>query len=286
MAIIFGLIFLVEKIVWRLLRGDLRQIWQRQTSLLKFIIIISVFLFFVIGKFMDKMILPNAPRLFGLIGYVITLVFIIFIVWILIRRTYARLIIISSLGFILISGILFLVNSVSFRSKKSVETSSIEKLGSLSYVSWAPSGNLDKSGVVLHKNGSTYDGLNFYTSLSKGEAYLIDMNGKVLHIWSRDLKGKDLWENAKCCKNGDVLVGNKDSDFVLLDWESQIKWSVELRTHHNIIIREDIIYANMREDKLEFWHGLPIPMLSDYFAVLSMNGQLRKKIYVYKLVKD
>ena len=51
-------------------------------------------------------------------------------------------------------------------------------------------------------------------------------------------------------------------------------------------IPEGKIYALSRENRLVFWHGIPVPILGDYITILSPDGNITKKIYLYDLVKE
>jgi len=46
------------------------------------------------------------------------------------------------------------------------------------------------------------------------------------------------------------------------------------------------ILCNFREDRLVFWHAVPVPITSDCIVVLSSKGDIIKKVHIYDLIKD
>jgi len=166
----------------------------------------------------------------------------------------------------------------------------MSKLRSLPYLEWIPAKeDMDKSGVVGHDHELALDGLNVYSSWTLPEAYLVDMDGKVVHKWSKGIAGCRKWkDHVELCKNGDLLVLAQDKMIICLDWNSNVRWKQELRVHHDVFPDEDnqTFYVLAREDGIVYWHGIPVPILSDYIAVLSPQNGVHRKIHLYELVKD
>ena len=125
-------------------------------------------------------------------------------------------------------GLLSFVNSVISGSSGSVGANSTKSLQSLGYVDWVPAAeSIEKTGVVRYERQSAFEGLNLYNSLTLPEAYLIDMEGNVVHKWSEEIKdGAYLNHNVhhvEMCEGGDVLLVVRDKVLVCLDWDSNLK---------------------------------------------------------------
>jgi hypothetical protein len=159
-------------------------------------------------------------------------------------------------------------------------------LSSLPYVDWTPSAELEKVSVTRNEPEHSFKGINIFNSMALAQAYLVDMEGKILHTWS-DSNSKNRWnEHVELCRNGDLLVILKDQMLMRFDWDSTIKWTNKLRCHHEIIEdKNDDIYVLSRRDEMAFVAGFPVPVLSDYIAVISSDGKIKKEIPILKAVK-
>ncbi len=81
----------------------------------------------------------------------------------------------------------------------------------------------------------SYEGLNIFNYLEHPKVYIIDMLGKVVHIWSWD--AKSMINHAEICSNGDlVAIDNNNQLVVKLDWDSNVKWMKNMSGHHDISI--------------------------------------------------
>ncbi|MHC4293700.1 MAG: aryl-sulfate sulfotransferase, partial [Planctomycetota bacterium] len=166
------------------------------------------------------------------------------------------------------------------------QSSSQEVLASLPYFDWAPAENPEKVSVTKYDPEFSFKGINIFTSMTKAQAYLIDMNGKPLHTWYDSNKDNKWNEHVRVCPNGDLLVILKDEMLMRLDWDSNIKWINKLRCHHQITLDENgDIYLLARKDKMIFIAGFPVPIVNDYIVVLSSDGKTKSQIPLLKAVK-
>jgi len=285
-AILFGLLLLLANIIWYILPRNLKCTYKGKKNIYNRIVVFSTLFFYIVGKFVYKICLPEASGIVSSIGIVTTFVFAIFFIWSMINRNNKRTIIIPCIGFILFIALLSFVNSITIESNGNPDAGNLEILKSLPYVGWSPAENeIEKVGVLHYDRNLAFDGLNLHQSLYMPEASLIDMNGNVVHKWF--FTPKDRTYISKLCKNGNLLVGVRDGMLILMDWYSNIKWMKELRLHHEITVdKTDMIYILSREENLMFWHGIPVPILCDYIKVLSMDGELKRTINIYDLVKE
>jgi hypothetical protein len=287
-AILFGLLVLVMNLIWKLLPRRFEKTYGGKRGRLNVIVFLSLLLFLFVAVVVDVLFLRGASGFIGSLGNAGTLVFAVFWGWSLIKRNRVRTIVGGSVVFILFIVILSFASSNPLRTGEITVVGSMKKIKSLPYVAWVPAiGTIEKAGVVRYDPKLAFDGLNLYNSQTSPEAYLIDMHGNVVHKWTKDIPGGNDWDYVEMCKNGDLLVNAKDQMLIRLDWNSDVRWKRKQRFHHDMSFGEDRkIYAITREDKLVFWHWIPVPILSDYITVLSPSGEIEKKVYLYDLVKE
>lgn len=168
---------------------------------------------------------------------------------------------------------------------------------------WHPAAHADR-GVTVHDPARVQDGVTLYTSGHEAAAYLISMDGEVLHEWRRPFS--TVWNEsapiaqpqpdshvyfrkAMVYPNGDLLAvyeGVGDTPYgyglVKLDRNSEVIWTYWGRTHHDIDIGPDgRIYALVHElvnEPLQGFGNLASPRLDDFLVVLSPDGEELMKI--------
>ncbi|MGH6899107.1 MAG: arylsulfotransferase family protein [Geminicoccaceae bacterium] len=172
---------------------------------------------------------------------------------------------------------------------------------------WPPARSSDQ-GVTVHDPARVQDGVTLYTSGHEAAAYLIAMDGEVLHEWRRPFS--TVWdESARTTRqqpdshvyfrtaavypNGDLLAvyeGVGDTPYgyglVKLDRNSEVIWRYSGHAHHDIDIGPDgRIYALTHEfvdAPLEGFDNLASPRLDDFLVVLSPEGEeLRKTSLIH-----
>ena len=289
-AILFGLLMLTANFVWRLFPEDFKKTRRVTKRRFDTIIFSSALFFYITSGLIDEIYLRGMSGLTRLLGIVTILGFAVFWGRGLIRRTKIKTMAIGSVIFVLLIVSVLLIGSISFKTGKTAVSSPLAKLGSLPYLDWVPAEkDIEKKGVIQYDPNLTSDGLNLYSSATENEAYLIDMQGNIVHRWSEDTLSRDVEkQHVELCKNGDLLAIMKDLMLMRLDWDSKVKWKTNIRIHHDVYTDENkqMYYVLAREDAMVFWHKIPLPILSDFIAVLSWEGKAKKKIYLYNLIKE
>jgi Arylsulfotransferase (ASST) len=176
---------------------------------------------------------------------------------------------------------------------------------------WFPARGPDK-GVTVHNPARAQAGVTLYTSGHEAAAFLIGMDGEVLHEWRRPFS--TVWNpsaavqrpqpdshvyfrKAMVYPNGDLLAvyeGVGDTPYgygvVKLDRNSEVIWSYLSSAHHDIDIGPDgRIYALTHEfadDPRERFEMLAAPRLDDFLVVLSPEGEELKKIWLIDAVAE
>jgi len=166
--------------------------------------------------------------------------------------------------------------------------SSMEVLKSLPYVGWTPAKeDINKKGVTKYDAAKAFEGVNLFMSAGGLEVHLIDMKGRPLHTWSAKRSGHRFHEMAKLLPNGDLLAIVYSRNLVRMDWNSNVKWVNDKRYHHEITTAPDgNFYVLGREDKLEILFGLPVPFVTDYIAVISPDGKVKRKLHLFNIARE
>jgi hypothetical protein len=117
----------------------------------------------------------------------------------------------------------------------------LEKLRSVPYTSvTSEKVSADTAGVVLVDRDRAWPGYNFYCSRVTPEAFLMDMDGRVVHTWRYDgHEDHNLWDHAIMLENGDIIVLDKFRYILQLDWESNLVWDKKLEVHHDVARADD-----------------------------------------------
>ncbi|RKY10560.1 MAG: hypothetical protein DRP65_06405 [Planctomycetota bacterium] len=173
------------------------------------------------------------------------------------------------------------------KRRSSGGASSIKALKSLPYVGWTPAKeDISKRGVTKYDASKAFDGINLFMSAGGLEVHLIDMKGKRLHTWSARRSGHRFHEMAKLLPNGDLLAIVYSRNLVRMDWDSNVKWVNDKRYNHEITDAPGPdFYVLGREDTMDVLFGLPVPFITDYIAVISPDGQTKRKIPLLKAAR-
>jgi hypothetical protein len=168
---------------------------------------------------------------------------------------------------------------------------------------WHPAPGTDR-GVTVHDPAHAQDGLTLYTSGHEAAAFLIGMDGEVLHEWRRPYS--TVWDESAAVKrpqpdshvyfrkamvypNGDLLAvyeGVGDTPYgygvVKLDRNSEVLWSYLAHTHHDLDIGPDgriyVLTHEFVDERLEGFGRLASPRLDDFLVILSPDGEELSKI--------
>ncbi|MBD3388501.1 MAG: hypothetical protein GF416_05465 [Candidatus Altiarchaeales archaeon] len=168
------------------------------------------------------------------------------------------------------------------------DDSSLEGLKSLPYVQWSDveEGEESLKGVVNYERGKAYPGYNLFNYDDGTQAQILDMEGRVVHIWHRNRSDyRDHgWNQVRMDDEGNLYAIVRDKALLKLDWDSNVLWSVEVPAHHDVAFSEDgSVYVYTRKQITIDHDGGEIPILNDYITVLSPDGSVVKALSVYGL---
>jgi hypothetical protein len=170
----------------------------------------------------------------------------------------------------------------------------------------------DQRGVTINKPGRASPGATLYTSGHEAAAYLIALDGAVLHKWQRPFSS--VWNETAAVKkpqpdshvymrkavvfeNGDLLAvyeGAGDTPYgyglVKLDKDSNVIWSFLEPVHHDFDIAPDgRIFALTQaivDTPLPQFDHLATPRLEDFLVELTPDGKPIRRFSVQAFVDN
>lgn len=168
-----------------------------------------------------------------------------------------------------------------------------DRLRSIPYIEHAFDPAHATRGVSAPRPGRAAPGVNFYYpwAWGRGEAYLIDMEGRTLWRWTLEnyyrRAGRRPWtEHFELLPDGSVIVVTKDDAVVKLDRDSRVLWATPLRAHHDASVAFDgRIWALSHARRLVPAIHPTVPIEADAISVLSPAGKLLHEIPVLKLLE-
>jgi len=126
----------------------------------------------------------------------------------------------------------------------------MDKLRSLPYVTGSQPSAL-RTGVTVHDENRAYQGYNLYSSAHAPEAYLCNMEGRVIHRWRLERKeawpSRDEFDPARprhyfrrihMYRNGDLLGIYEYTGVVRINAQSQLLWAHQGWNHHDVFVGE------------------------------------------------
>lgn len=151
----------------------------------------------------------------------------------------------------------------------------------------------DRPAVLFHDRSAVSPGLNLYTSGHAAEAFLTDMDGRVLHRWAYPLRrlwpdlyeadpevGKlEYWRRAYLYPNGDLLAIYEGLGLVKLDRRSNMLWAHRGGIHHDLFVTDDgRIHVLNREGRVLPRLRPGEPVLEDFVTVFSPDGRVVERL--------
>lgn len=159
-------------------------------------------------------------------------------------------------------------------------------LEALPYASWTDRGADTVSGVVVHDRDRASPGLNLFASLARTSAMLMDMDGAIVHRWSRET-GKE-WGHVELMPNGTLLVLSESPfELVALDWDSSILWKSDEHVHHDLDVSDngDIYVLTASTEQVDFGGG-ELPIREQPIVVLDSQGRFKQRIFLSSVLRD
>lgn len=184
------------------------------------------------------------------------------------------------------------------RSRKDAqELARLRSLGYVAGVQEGPAGD----GVVFHSPQHAQQGWNLYCAGHQPEAYLMDMEGRVVHTWKvtfqqafPNLEEKPYsYPNAravlravKLLPGGDLLAIFEGQGLVRLNRDSEVIWSRFNGAHHAVTTWDDgNIYVLTRDALIRDEIAGGRPILEEFITVLTPAGDLVRRISLLEALR-
>ena len=135
----------------------------------------------------------------------------------------------------------------------------LEQLRSVPYTTVsAEKASASKSGVMIYDRERAWPGYNLYCSETLREAYLLNMEGAVVHTWTYPDYAPRRWADVEMSGNGDLLIVSLNNALIKLDWNSNLLWVRRMIVHHEVTsVPEDSSIYVLSSETAEY-RGTPV----------------------------
>lgn len=171
----------------------------------------------------------------------------------------------------------------------------VEKLNAIGYLQGYEEASEHES-VTVHEPALAHAGLNLYVSGHDPAAYLMDMDGNLLHEWSYEhhvdwMVGEggaprshpEYWRRVHAFPNGDLLAIYEGLGIIKLDRRSHLIWVNRNGAHHDLQVTEDSsIHVLTRIARLNTEIHPTEPVLEDFISVLTPEGVTSKEFSLFR----
>jgi hypothetical protein len=163
-----------------------------------------------------------------------------------------------------------------------------------------------RKNVSLYNEELAFHGVNLYVSAHASEAFLADMNGRILHKWqydyrrfrrdfgvtdeqdrySRQARSEDqdyLWRRVHLFENGHILAMYVDIALIELDRQSNVVWTYFNRCHHDVDVDDEgRMYVLTRKASLVPQINRTMEVLEDFVTVLGPDGTEEESVSIVR----
>lgn len=221
------------------------------------------------------------------------------------RKYFVGATLVLGMGLLCLSGgRLFVCSFVTSEKPSSDPETTIRVLESLPYVGTVTETHESQRlrDVVSFNRLKAYAGWNLYCNHTKPDgtrftkdmsgAFLLDMEGKLVHRWLFNESPNAIWEHVKAYPDGSVvaiLPEHVNPGLVKLAWDSNLVFAVSGRFHHDFDIGHNgTIYALTTKPQVaRLDDGCELHIeLFNYLTVISREGDIVKEIELFELFKN
>jgi hypothetical protein len=173
----------------------------------------------------------------------------------------------------------------------------LEALNQIGYAAGvgAPGG---RRGVTTHDGERTDPGLNLWNSGHAEIAYLMDMEGRIVHQWSFDIDSQltdeqsarfepRRWRRVHLFPDGDLLAIYEGHFLIKLDRHSRLLWMYDGGAHHDVFVHSDgSIYVLTRKARVVPFVHPNRACLEDFVAVLDRDGRELTRVSILEAFRN
>jgi hypothetical protein len=271
-------------VVWRFLRPRWRAFYAEHRIRFVMIQLAAISFFLGMGFWLNRYWLPHRMHPMSLAVDAVVLIYAVLLLWTLLSPSRRKMIMAIPVTLALAAVTLLLVGLAPGAGSQGGG----DALSTLGYLTWVPAeGGAENAGVVYHDSTKAYAGVNIYGPRSSARAYLMDMDGEILHTWARTISPHDDWHHIELLPNGDLIALVRQEFVLCLDWDSNVRWVRQLRAHHDIAVSDSgDVYTLTWAERVVRCHGLPVPILDDLITVLAPDGTDKRTIWLYDILGE
>ena len=160
----------------------------------------------------------------------------------------------------------------------------VEKLlVALPYVGGTFDPNSELTGTLVDKREKAFKGLSFYGSRDEDRAFLIEMDGTVVHEW---IFPSFRWQGLELLPNGDVLAVKNGKHLIRVNKDSELLWSYPADFHHSVWVDQGDIYALISEPRLVPEYHPTVNIRDDLLLILTEDGEPKEKVSFMDVFMD
>jgi hypothetical protein len=167
------------------------------------------------------------------------------------------------------------------------KTAPLTALKTLPYVQSSFDPASESRGVLIFNSTKAQPGVNFYSQQGHNRAYLLDMQGNVLHEWSYRYPAPANWHNAELLGDGSLLVVVENYALFKIDRCSQLVWSYEARAHHGVSVDGQGSIYGARWELVDAEDARSAAaVLDERITILTAEGVQKDELSVMELLRD
>jgi len=149
----------------------------------------------------------------------------------------------------------------------------LERIATLGYITASEPAHV-VAGVTVH-DADACDGYTIYVSRGYPGAFLIDMSGRILHVW-REYESKE-WARAWIYPDGGILaMSSQPARLARFDRNSNLLWTyggTGLDAHHDFrVLADGRVYVLMRSAQILDWLR-ETPLMAETLCILEPDGE-------------
>ncbi|MFH1408767.1 MAG: arylsulfotransferase family protein, partial [Nanoarchaeota archaeon] len=154
--------------------------------------------------------------------------------------------------------------------------------------------DLSQMGVMVNEEGKAYKGINIFHSEEKQEAYLMDLEGNIIHTWRKAYRCENgcAWHHVEMDREGNLYVIWKHYLIIKLDWNSSLNLGAfqRNRPHHDMEISDEGEVLSLQRGFINISctsPECPVTVIADAIMLMNQSLEPLQTISLYPLfVKD
>lgn len=154
--------------------------------------------------------------------------------------------------------------------------------------------------VPTHDPSRAWQGLNLYTSGHAAEAFLTDMDGRVLHAWTADFqtvfpdarvgrraRGANHWRRVALLPDGGLAAIWEGRAMVVLERDGTVRWARDEPFHHHVVLHDGALVTLLREAGYDPALHPDKPVARDFVVWLDpATGEERGRLDLVAALQD